>query len=198
MTSAASTMASMPVSIEHAAPPLAARSGWQRVDHAFMALVRSALAALLGLMACVIFANVLSRHLHWGALVWAEEVARYAMVWLTFLGIGPVFRSGGHIAIENLQDAVPSSVARTLRLGIWLGMVALAVGLVLFGWQYMGRAQFQLTASTQVSFRWVYAAMPAGGLVLLWCLLATAGDYVRERTFDQPEHEADDLPGERP
>jgi TRAP-type C4-dicarboxylate transport system permease small subunit len=29
------------------------------------------------------------------------------MIWLTFLGAGPVLRYGGHIAVENLQDALP-------------------------------------------------------------------------------------------
>ena len=37
------------------------------------------------------------------------------MIWLTFLGIGPVLRYGGHIAVENLQDVLPRPVAVAIR-----------------------------------------------------------------------------------
>ena len=47
------------------------------------------------------------RYLTSDSLEWAEEVSRHMMIWLTFLGAGPVLRYGGHIAVENLQDALP-------------------------------------------------------------------------------------------
>jgi TRAP-type transport system small permease protein len=124
------------------------------------------------------------RYLTNGSLVWAEEVARYAMVWLTLLGAGAVLRTGGHIAIENLQDALPPAVARALRAAIVLSLVAMGVGMVVMGLQYMQRAQHQLTAGTQISFAWVYAAMPVGGFLLVWAAVAMAAAYVSNRRFD--------------
>jgi TRAP-type C4-dicarboxylate transport system permease small subunit len=37
------------------------------------------------------------------------------MIWLTFIGSGMVMRYGGHIAVENLQDAFPRPVGQAIR-----------------------------------------------------------------------------------
>jgi len=155
-----------------------------RFDLGLATGLRWVLVTLLSGMALIVFANVVLRYATSGSLVWAEEVARYAMVWLTLLGAGPVLRTGGHIAIENLQDVLPTSVAKVLRAAIVASLCGLGIGMVVMGVQYMRRAQYQLTASTQVSFAYVYAAMPVGGALLLWSTVAMAAGYVRERRFD--------------
>src|SRR5690606_21805440 len=95
----------------------------EAVERAFVALNRWALILLLAAMACIVFANVVLRYLTNDSLVWAEEVARYLMVWLTFLGAGQVLRFGGHIAIENLHDFLPGPAGRALRVLLVLGML---------------------------------------------------------------------------
>ena len=80
----------------------------QAFERHFLAANRWALIALLAAMSVIIFVNVALRYLTSHSLEWAEEVARHMMIWLTFLGAGPVLRYGGHIAVENLQDALPA------------------------------------------------------------------------------------------
>jgi TRAP-type transport system small permease protein len=155
-----------------------------RLDLGLAIGLRWLLVMLLSGMALIVFANVLLRYATNGSLVWAEEVARYAMVWLTLLGAGPVLRTGGHIAIENLQDVLPEPAARAIRAAIVVALCGLGIGMVVMGVQYMQRAQYQSTASTQVSFAYVYAAIPVGGAILLWSTVAMAAGYVRERRFD--------------
>lgn len=86
----------------------------------FLGVNRWALILLLGSMSVIIFANVALRYLTNESIEWAEEVARHMMIWLTFLGAGPVLRYGGHIAVDNLQDALPRQAAMALRVIIWL------------------------------------------------------------------------------
>src|SRR5690606_36808811 len=85
------------------------------VERAFVELNRWALIVLIAAMACIVFANVTLRYLTTDSRVWAEDVARYLMVWLIFLGAGQVLRFGVHIAIEILHDILPGPVARALR-----------------------------------------------------------------------------------
>ena len=81
----------------------------------FLSANRWTLIALLAAMSVIIFVNVALRYLTNQSLEWAEEVARHMMIWLTFLGAGPVLRYGGHIAVENLQDAMPRALAVATR-----------------------------------------------------------------------------------
>jgi TRAP-type transport system small permease protein len=168
-------------------------TAWRLLDEVLTHTIHWLLIVLLSGMALVVFANVVMRYVTGGSIVWAEEVARYAMVWLTFLAAGPVLRVGGHIAIENLQDAIPRRVAQWVRAGIAFCMAGLGVAMVVMGLQYMKVAQFQLTAGTQISFAYVYAAIPVGGALLVWCTLAVMVGYVETRRFE-PEDAALDSP----
>ena len=154
----------------------------------FLGANRWALILLLAAMAIIIFVNVTLRYLTNQSIEWAEEVSRHMMIWLTFLGAGPVLRYGGHIAVENLQDTLPRVVAIAIRIFVALLLFAFFGFMIWYGWLYMGRAMFQLTAATQIPFAYIYAAMPVGGVLLMVHWLLIVRHYVLERLFASDAH----------
>jgi TRAP-type C4-dicarboxylate transport system permease small subunit len=110
------------------------------------------------------------------------------MIWLTFLGAGPVLRYGGHIAVENLQDALPARGGMALRAVVAALLFAFFGFLVWYGWLYMQRTMFQLTAVTQIPFAYVYSAMLIGGLLLIVHFLFVVKSYVLRREFRSDAH----------
>jgi TRAP-type transport system small permease protein len=157
-------------------------------ERGLMRVNRAALVLLLAAMAIIIFANVVLRYTTSQSIEWAEEVARYLMVWLTFLGAGPVLRYGGHIAVENLQDALPPRAAYALRALIALILMSFFGFMVWFGLVYLERVQYQMTPTTQISMSWVYAAMPVGGLLLMLHFALVLPGYLRSRSFASDDH----------
>ena len=157
-------------------------------EHYFLAANRWALIALLAAMAVIIFTNVALRYLTSQSLEWAEEVSRHMMIWLTFLGAGPVLRYGGHIAVENLQDAVPQPLAQAMRAVVAALLFGFFGFMVWFGWVYMQRTQFQLTAATQIPFAYIYSAMLIGGVLLTIHWLLIVRRYVLLREFASDAH----------
>ena len=149
---------------------------------------RWALILLLAAMAVIIFINVALRYLTNASLEWAEEVARYLMIWLTFLGAGPVLRYGGHIAVENLQDALPRSMAIALRMLVAALLFGFFGFMAWYGWLYMQRTMFQMTPVTQIPFAYVYSAMPIGGVLLIAHFVLVLRGYLRERSFAADAH----------
>ena len=101
-----------------------------RFERDLLAANRWALIVLLAAMTVIIFTNVALRYLTHESIEWAEEVARHLMIWLTFVGAGPVLRHGGHIAIDNLQDALPRAAAVGLRIVVALLLSGLFVFMV--------------------------------------------------------------------
>ena len=159
-----------------------------RFERGLLAANRWALIVLLAAMTVIIFTNVALRYLTHESIEWAEEVARHLMIWLTFVGAGPVLRHGGHIAIDNLQDALPRTLAVALRVVVALLLTGFFVFMVWYGVLYMQRTQFQTTAATQISFAYIYAAMPVGGMLLLAHWLLIVRGFVRERVFAVDAH----------
>lgn len=154
----------------------------------FLDVNRWTLILLLAAMAVIIFVNVGLRYLTNQSLEWAEEVSRHMMIWLTFLGAGPVLRYGGHIAVENLQDSLPRRLAIAVRVVVALLLFAFAGIMIWYGWLYMERAMFQLTAVTQIPFAYIYAAMPVGGVLLVVHMLLILRGYIFERAFATDAH----------
>jgi TRAP-type transport system small permease protein len=148
-----------------------------------LAVNRWVLILLLGAMSVIVFTNVASRYLTGDSIPWAEEVARHMMIWLTFLGCGLVLRSGGHIAIDNLQDALSARAARWLRAFIVACVAAFFLVLMYVGCLYVQRTLFQLTAATQIPFGYIYLAMPVGCALTLVHLALVARLYIVERAF---------------
>ncbi|CAN7371820.1 TRAP transporter small permease [Variovorax sp. LjRoot290] len=157
-------------------------------EHYFLAANRWALILLLASMSVIIFINVGMRYLTSNSLEWAEEVSRHMMIWLTFLGAGPVLRYGGHIAVENLQDALPPRGAVAVRAVVAALLFAFFGFMVWYGWLYMERTMFQLTAVTQIPFAYIYSAMPIGGVLLIVHWLLIVRGYVQKREFASDAH----------
>lgn len=154
-----------------------------RFERVFLAANRLLLIALLAAMSVIVFANVCLRYLTTESIVWGEEVARHMMIWLTFVGAGLVLRHGGHVAIDNLQDAIPRSAARLIRALITIALVAFAGAMIWYGHIYVERTMFQTTSATQIPFGYIYLAMPIGfGLIVVHMLLI-ARSFILDRRF---------------
>ncbi|WCR10779.1 TRAP transporter small permease [Paracoccus stylophorae] len=160
----------------------------RRIERAFVVLNGAAVIAGLALMAVVVGWNVAARYLWAGSLPWADEVARYAMIWLTFLGSGLALREGAHVAIANAQEALPGPAQRALRWLILLTLFGFFAFMVWVGIDYMNRMAVQKSAALRLPMRWVYAAMPAGFALMIAHLALIAPRYLRAGF--QPSDEA--------
>ena len=61
----------------------------------------------LAVMGIILFVQIVMRTFFSAPLKWAEELARYLQIWITFLGIGYGIRRGSHIGMTLLKDRLP-------------------------------------------------------------------------------------------
>ena len=158
--------------------------GLARADRLVLGVNRWLMIAAMAAMSVVVFLNVALRYLTDDSIVWSEEVARYLMIWLTFLGIGPVFRLGGHVGVDTLLQAVPPRSAIGLRALIFVLLVGFSAIAVWAGCVFVGRSVAQTTPVTEVSFAFVAAAVPTGFALALWHMAAVCFGYVGEFRFE--------------
>lgn len=154
-----------------------------KFEQAFLAVNRWILIFLLSAMSVIVFLNVVMRYVTEASIPWSEEVSRHMMIWLTFLGSGLVLRSGGHIAIDNLQDSLSTRNARILRVIVFLLMVFFFGILFYYGCIYVSRTMMQTTAATEIPFGYVYLAMPVGLALMLVHLFLIARNWILHREF---------------
>ena len=151
-------------------------------DRVLLRLNRWLVIIILAAMAMMVFANVALRFLTDESILWVEEVSRYLMIWLTFLGAGLVLRYGGHIGIDTLQDSFPRQ-ATAIRWLIFLLLLGFFGFMVWIGTRYATLTWGQTTPVMQIPVGVVYLAMPLGFALLIVHLLLMARPYIRKREF---------------
>lgn len=70
----------------------------------FNRLIGWILAGLLLLMTMLIFWQVFARFVVGSPLYFSDEIARFSMLWLTFLGAGYAYRKGTLISVDILLE----------------------------------------------------------------------------------------------
>jgi len=151
-------------------------------DRAFVRVNRWVLIVILAAMAVMVFANVVLRFTTSHSILWVEEVSRYLMIWLTFLGSGVVLRYGAHIGIDTLQERFPPA-APALRLIIFVLLLGLFVAMVWLGVRYAMLTWGQTTPVLEISIGAVYLAMPIGFALMIVHLLLMASPWIRQKRF---------------
>lgn len=144
---------------------------------------RVVLIVLMAAMAVLVFANVVGRYAFNHSFVWAEELSRYMMIWVGFLGAGLVLRSGAHIAVEVFQDLLPVRLARWVRGAVVVVLAATFASMAWLGVIYVRFAWGQETPVLNWNFGLVYLAIPIGAVLMLVHLAFVTASYVHDRGF---------------
>ena len=150
------------------------------LDRALVRANRWALIVILAAMAIMVFANVALRFTTDHSILWVEEVSRYLMIWLTFLGAGLVLRYGGHIGIDTLQERYPG-IASRIRIAIFVVILTFFAVMLWLGIRYAALTWGQTTPVLQIPIGVVYLAMPIGFALLIVHALLMVVPYVRSR-----------------
>lgn len=126
-------------------------------------------AVLLTVMACLAFANVVTRYVFHLPLAFTEEIEVNALVWLTLLGTSSAFKKGHHLRMLFFQEKLPDSVRR------WLQRIIMLIGIALFaalGWlgyqQILEERILEITSESLNLPQWMYTlCIPVGCLLII-------------------------------
>jgi TRAP-type C4-dicarboxylate transport system permease small subunit len=122
-----------------------------------------AFAVLVVIVAVAVF----SRYVLNDSIVWAEELARYLFIWITFLGGGLGVGRNIHVGVDSLTELLPSYLRKLVELAIEIVVAVFLIALLAISAEF---ARFGMTANAlllPIPIGWVYLAVPAGTFVML-------------------------------
>ncbi|MEZ5831442.1 MAG: TRAP transporter small permease [Dongiaceae bacterium] len=119
--------------------------------------------ALFWALAFIVFLQFFTRYILNNSLAWTEEIARYGLMWLAFIGGAVVTRRKSHIAVELLSHFLPRGPART-GLQVFIELVKLGfLGLLAyFSVTIVGRMHAQRMTVFDLPMSLVYAGIAFG------------------------------------
>ncbi len=119
-------------------------------------------------LAFIVFLQFFTRYVLNDSLAWTEEIARYGLMWLTFVGGAVVTRKNTQIAVEllsNLMKPGPLRVALHIFIdAVTLGFIAL---LAYFSVTIIERMQYQRMTVFDLPMSIVYGGVAFGIFLML-------------------------------
>jgi TRAP-type C4-dicarboxylate transport system permease small subunit len=106
------------------------------------------------------------------ALSWSEELARYLMIWLTFLGASMGVKRGTHIAVTFAVSPLAPRWRQAMALVVHLLAFYFFLLVTYYGWRLMNFQAYQVSAGLGISMRYVYVSLPVGGALCAFHVLA--------------------------
>mgnify|MGYP003134519128 CR=1 FL=1 len=94
------------------------------------------IAALLGLMTMVTFANVVARYLFNSNILWALELTVFMFGWLVLLGASYAVKTRAHLGVDALLNMMPQGLRRGMALFSVTCCLVFALMLLKGAWDY--------------------------------------------------------------
>jgi len=124
------------------------------------------LIVMMAVMTVTIIIQVFLRYVFSYSLSWSEEVARYLMIWVAFLGGSFALKKGLHIGVELVVTRLHQGVKRWVllfsQLLIFLFLVSLTIGGLKLTWAVRDQSSPALLFSMSLA----YLSAPVGGLFM--------------------------------
>ena len=115
-------------------------------------------------MSIITIVAVFFRYVLSDPIIWAEEAARYLMVWSTLLGISIATRQKAHLGIDIFVSMAPKKIQKILEITSAALMVVMYVFLVAVSILFIRSAikTGNVSPMLRIPFYLIYLALPIG------------------------------------
>ncbi|NYF23728.1 TRAP transporter small permease [Sporosarcina sp. JAI121] len=132
------------------------------------AIAEKVLAFILMVMAVVVMMQVLVRFVfEQFSIPWSEEIAKYLMIWLTFVGSAIATRKAKLIAIDSVVFALSERWGKILKFLAHIISLIFYVILLVVGIEWFQFGFTETAPVTKISKAYVYAAMMVGAVLMI-------------------------------
>ena len=129
------------------------------------------MTSLLLLFTVVVSYQVFARYVGFvPRAIWTEEVARYAFIWMLFLGAAIAVRTLSHFTIDLLPNLSPRA-DKIVNIVVALLMLAIALLILFGGIRFAQIGMNRVSTSSGIRLGYVYMALPVSGAAMVVFLL---------------------------
>ena len=120
----------------------------------------------IGLMLAIVFLQVITRYVFNYTPSFAEELSRYLFVWVVFLSLPLVAKSGGHMAIETITSRISGMKLKVCRVVADIFTIIFLLLMTWHGIRMVQLADFQTSPAMVIPMSWVYVVIPLGCAIM--------------------------------
>ena len=146
-----------------------------KILDAYCRVLKFVIAICLGTMVVLVFGNVVLRYGFNSGITISEELSRWLLVWLTFLGAIVALRQHAHLGVDSLIRALPAAGKRLCFIASYSLMLWVDWLLLSGSWKQTLIGLGDRAPATGLSFGFFYGAGVvfgiSAGIILLYDLV---------------------------
>lgn len=120
-------------------------------------------------LAFIVFLQFFTRYVLNDSLAWTEEIARYGLMWVVFIGAAMVTRRNAHIAVELISNLMkPGPLRKALFVFIDAVKVVFIALLAYFSFTIVERMHIQRMTVIDLPMSLVYGGITVGCVLMLF------------------------------
>ncbi|MDD2206374.1 MAG: TRAP transporter small permease [Aminobacterium sp.] len=129
-------------------------------------IVEYAVSLLLIVMVVVVFLQVIFRFVLHSSLPWSEELSRYILVWISFLGASIGVKRGAHIGVEVVVNMLPPKMKKGVAFLATLCAAVFFALMVIYGRRILFIVSGQRSPAMEISMGIPYSAIFVSGVLM--------------------------------
>ena len=137
--------------------------------------------ALFAALTGCLFWSVVIRYfaIFGGSLPWIEEFARFAFIWMTFLGAAVALGRAEHICIDLLVKLLPPTLQNRLTVAADAVILAFLGVYTVKGAVLVRLTTNQISPQLNLPMALIHAAIPVSGVIMILQVLSHAAELFR-------------------
>jgi TRAP-type transport system small permease protein len=127
--------------------------------------------------------QVFSRYVLNSPSAWSDEVSQLLLVWAAFLGAAAGIRRNSHLRIDFVALQLPATVRRLAVLVVNALVLAVAVSMTIYGWQFYLMTGNDTSTSLGFSRNLFYLPIPISGMLMIVLLIPATMRSLRDPSY---------------
>lgn len=141
------------------------------MEQRLLSIVRLITASMLIFSVVLVFADVILRYVLNHSFGWSEELLRYLLIWMTFLGSYLAMKGNDHLSIGLFFQWLPRKWRPPLA-DVADGCLLLFLGIfTVLSVQYTSKFFSDESTTLEIPMGVIYAILPIGGALMFYQLL---------------------------
>ena len=134
-------------------------------------LLEALIVFFMVLMTVLMFSQFMGRFLFKNGIFWAEELSRFSMVTMVYLGAGLACKEKDHIRVTLLDEYLKGTARKILHLVIAVISIAFLLVIARYGFSVLSIVSKQISANMQITMNFVYMMLPIGSCIMIFYII---------------------------
>lgn len=125
----------------------------------------------IAVMVIVVFLQVVFRFIIQSSLAWSEEMARYLLIWITFLGASIGIKKKSHIGVEVVVNLFSEKIQAFIRIITNVITMTFLVAVIIWSQRLLTIVSQQRSPAMEISMAIPYAAIVVSSVLMALYIL---------------------------